>query len=115
MTRRITHKGIKFGATAAYLILVGVLSYFSVPCLFKTFFGIPCPGCGMTRAYLSLLHLDFAAAFSFHPMFWSVPILYLYILYDGRLFKNKRLNTGVLLAIGLGFLASYIRALVLFI
>lgn len=114
MTRRITHKGIKFGATVAFFLGLGILHHFSVPCIFQTLFSIPCPGCGMTRAYLSLLHLDFAAAFSFHPMFWSVPILYLYVLYDGKLFLNKRLNMGVLIAIGVGFLLSYIRTLVLY-
>lgn len=113
MTRKITHKGIKFGATAAYLLFVAGLSYFRVPCVFQTLWGIPCFGCGMTRAYKSLLHLDFAAAFSYHPMFWAVPILYLYVLYDGKLFSNKKWNVGVLIAIGIGFLLSYIRALLL--
>lgn len=113
MTRKITHKGIKFGVTAVYLLFVAVLAYFHVPCMFKTLFGIPCFGCGMTRAYLSLLHLDLAAAFSYHPMFWSVPILYLYVLYDGKLFQNRKWNLGVLIAIGVGFLLSYIRALLL--
>ena len=110
-TRTITHKGVKGLATVGYLLLVAVLYHYHVPCLFKACFGFPCMGCGMTRAYMALLHGDFAAAFAFHPMFWAVPILYLYILYDGKLFFNKRLNLGLLLALGAGFLCTYIHTL----
>ncbi len=38
-------------------------------CLFKNFTGIPCPGCGMTRAFFSLAKLDFSTAFYYHPLF----------------------------------------------
>jgi hypothetical protein len=34
--------------------------------------GVPCPGCGLTRATLALLHGDLATALRFHPL---VPIL----------------------------------------
>lgn len=36
------------------------------PVLFLT--GIPCPGCGMTRALSALLAFDFPASFYWHPM-----------------------------------------------
>jgi hypothetical protein len=31
-------------------------------------FGIPCPGCGLTRATLALLHGDVRGALHFHPL-----------------------------------------------
>jgi hypothetical protein len=31
-------------------------------------FGIPCPGCGLTRATLALLHGDVRSALRFHPL-----------------------------------------------
>ena len=34
--------------------------------------GIPCPGCGLTRATVAMLHGDFGAALRFHPL---APIL----------------------------------------
>jgi hypothetical protein len=37
-------------------------------CLFKTFTGIPCPGCGLTRSFVSLCHLDFYSSFFHHPL-----------------------------------------------
>ena len=43
-------------------------------CLFRFLFGIPCPACGMTRAYISLFRGDIEDAFWYHPLFW-VPVL----------------------------------------
>lgn len=36
-------------------------------CPFYALSGIPCAGCGMTRAFFALLHLDLASAFHWHP------------------------------------------------
>lgn len=43
---------------------------FSLPplCLFRRFFGIDCPGCGLTRCFVSAAHGDFSAALQFHPV-----------------------------------------------
>lgn len=48
--------------------------YLGSGCLFKALFGIACPACGMTRAYTSLLRLDFSAAFYYNPAWWTPPI-----------------------------------------
>ena len=48
--------------------------YFVYNCPFKYFFGICCPGCGMTRATLSLFKLDFQQAFYYHPAVFVLPI-----------------------------------------
>jgi hypothetical protein len=39
-------------------------------------FGIPCPGCGLTRATLALLHGDVHAALHFHPLVWLMTPLF---------------------------------------
>lgn len=78
------------------------------PCLAKYCLGIPCPGCGMTHAVMALLRLDIVAAFGYHPMVWSLPVLALYILQNGRIFFDKRLDLGVLIGIMLGFLCNYV-------
>ena len=36
-------------------------------CLFRALSGLPCPGCGLTRALSSLVQGHPAAAFSYHP------------------------------------------------
>jgi hypothetical protein len=42
--------------------------------------GIPCPGCGLTRATLALLHGDLAAALRFHPLVFVLAPIYLGLL-----------------------------------
>jgi len=37
-------------------------------CLFKTFFGFECPGCGLTRAAWLLIHLEFSGAFAMNKL-----------------------------------------------
>lgn len=44
-------------------------------CLILALTGIPCPGCGMTRAYLAFFHMDFERAFLYHPLFPSFIVL----------------------------------------
>ena len=90
--KRISYPLIKLTATAGAAVIIALCHIFEIPCLILSTFNVPCISCGLTRACLSALRLDFSAAFSFHPMFWSVPILYLYIIFDAKLFKNKILN-----------------------
>ena len=37
-------------------------------CPFRLLTGLPCPGCGLTRSLVSLLHGDLTAAVYFHPL-----------------------------------------------
>lgn len=36
-------------------------------CLFRRTLGLPCPGCGLTRAFAALAKGDFAASWHLHP------------------------------------------------
>jgi hypothetical protein len=71
-------------------------------CLFRALFHIECPFCGMTRAHLAALRLDFAAAFGYHPLFFlGVPFLFLIshdMLFKGRLQKPYEITVILLLA-----------------
>lgn len=90
------------------IVILAVFKIFDIPCIFNLIFKIPCPSCGMTRAYINLLHLDFIGAFRMHPMFWSVPVLFVYYFADWKLLKIKWLDYGVLILIGAGFLMNWI-------
>ncbi len=66
----------KFIAPAIIIILFyALLHIIGVGCPIKFISGISCPGCGMTRAAFSLLQLNFAAAFYYHPLFPLVFIM----------------------------------------
>ncbi|MBQ9965171.1 MAG: DUF2752 domain-containing protein [Clostridia bacterium] len=102
----------KLFISAIILIFASVLYIFEIPCIFLSITGVHCIGCGMTRALLNAIKLDFAAAFSHHIMFFSIPFLYAAFLLDGKLFKSKTANIIFYFLIGLGFLANWILGFV---
>jgi hypothetical protein len=65
------------------LVVVGIIAtgsafaFFGPPlCPTALFFGIPCPGCGLTRATLALLRGDVASALHFHPLVFVLAPLF---------------------------------------
>lgn len=64
------------------LVFYTFLSLFNAGCPIKYFTGISSPGCGMTRAVLAALRLDFKAAFYYHPLFLLTPFMYFLFLFD---------------------------------
>lgn len=45
-------------------------------CTIRSITGLPCPGCGLTRALLLFLRGDLAGAWVMHPLFWlAIPVL----------------------------------------
>lgn len=50
-----------------YLIWIR-LTGIGLPCFYLKTTGYLCPGCGATRMFTALSKLDFAAAFSYHPV-----------------------------------------------
>ncbi|MCF0137142.1 MAG: DUF2752 domain-containing protein [Oscillospiraceae bacterium] len=49
----------------AYALLCRALG-FGIPCVFHLVTGLQCPGCGVSRMFISLLSLDFAAALRYN-------------------------------------------------
>lgn len=106
--KRIKNIKEKIIITAVILIFVAVLYALRAPCPIYYFTKIECFGCGMTRALVAALKFQFAIAFSYHAMFWSVPILYLAFLLDGKIFKKRWLNITLFALIGIGFIVNKI-------
>lgn len=63
---------------AYVLTILGVLYAFfhfsGIGCPIRFLTGVSCPGCGMTRACISVLFLDFKSAFYYHPLFLILPV-----------------------------------------
>ncbi len=64
-----------------------VIELAGVTCPIRWLTGISCAGCGMSRAWLSLLRLDLSAAFAYHPLFWLPIPAALVLLFRQRLPK----------------------------
>ena len=61
-----------------------------IPCLWKTIFGIQCPGCGLTTALISLMELDYKKALESNWLIYLfVPFGVYYITKDYIKFKRK--------------------------
>ena len=56
-------------ALGAIILFYALLELLGVTCPIKFLTGISCPGCGMSRAWLAALRLDWRVAFAFHPLF----------------------------------------------
>lgn len=59
-------------------------------CIFKVYVGLPCPGCGMTRSFLSLAQGHLHEAFYWHPL-WPLVFIgpALYLILDQRVGAAK--------------------------
>lgn len=95
--------GLVFGLSLYMLIAI----IFNLPCPIKFITGISCPGCGMTRAVISLCKLDFDSAWHYHPLvFLLIPIaITIYILSVKKLIKARKV---FLICVAVLFLAVYL-------
>ncbi len=58
-------------------------------CFISSTIGFPCPGCGLSRAYLSFVHGDLIFAFHYHPLFFLPPLLLAVVLFKKYSFFKK--------------------------
>ncbi len=69
------------------LILIGyyflnTIFHLKVVCLFNFFTGYLCPGCGITRYFIAMLHGDLVSAFYYNQFVFIVfPLFLIYMIY----------------------------------
>lgn len=59
-----------------YLKVWVPMTHLTIPCPLHAMTGWYCPGCGITRAVLSVLNLDFVQAFRFNPLVFALIPMY---------------------------------------
>lgn len=92
-----------FIITMFYLVLEWGFGI-TCPILFLT--GISCAGCGMSRAWLCVFHMDIDGAFQYHPLFWMLPVGLVFFLFWDKI--PTRLKNILLISACVLFLAVYI-------
>ena len=101
----------KLIAVSIFAAVVAVMYILKTPCVFERLLGVQCSSCGMTRAWLSVLRLDFVGAFEYHSLFWTVPVIALFFWVDGKLFRWNWLNYTIMIGIAALYLARWLLIL----
>lgn len=93
MKRLINILLLIFGISFIWIVTSGIINVY---CLFKSLFGIRCPGCGLTRSFRSILSLDFYSAFNYNilgiPLFIVGIIVLISMIIDIIRNDNKTIN-----------------------
>lgn len=72
----------------------GLGTRWHIPCLFKSAFGISCPGCGITRAIAALFRGDLEAAWQYNPqLFLIIPLLFATLVCQWRKIYHQIIHT----------------------
>ena len=101
------------GLIYAALYLMGI----QIPCLFHLLTGLYCPGCGISRMFISILHLDFLNALRYNSMVMFLSPFLLVLLFQvlfsyvktGSKKLSKRQTVAVWIMAGLLLLFGILR------
>lgn len=83
---------VVLGNVAGVSINASSVQFLPELCLFQRIWGIQCPGCGMTRAFLSLANFEWIQAWQYNP--FSYFLMGLTIYYNG--FIPGKMEGGIL-------------------
>lgn len=93
-----------------YLKVVIPVFHLSVPCIFREITHLNCPGCGITRACLALLDLDFYQAFRYNMLvFVLAPFYLLYLFLESKGYRRSSsmlVNSMVVVTVLFGILRN---------
>ena len=84
--KRKLHRRIEvITSVAAVVVLYVILESLGVTCPIKYITGISCAGCGMSRAWIALLHFNIHDAFMYHPLFFLPPLVLIIMLLKSKI------------------------------
>ena len=100
--RAFVRKIPMFLTVAAVVVVMGL----TTGCPIKFLSGVPCPGCGMTRAVGALLRFDIKSAVHYHPLVLILPLFGAYIVVSDII--PPRVSNAIIVTFGALFLGVYI-------
>ena len=94
----------KFFIMLVAVMAAGVIYYlmtqagFSIPCYIHEITGLYCPGCGITRMFIRLIHLDFYGAFRSNPVVFAISPVLVVLLFKQQysIIRYGKVNQGKL-------------------
>lgn len=90
-------KNIKWALLAILLYYILTRILFREFCPMRIITGLPCPGCGATRAGLYVLTFRFKEAWQMNPTIFLWILYILYFLWQRYIGKNRRKLSNILL------------------
>ena len=102
-------------ATVVLITVAALLLLDIYKCPLDYIVGLPCPMCGMTRAFLAALSGDFAGAFYYHPLWIIIIIGVVFIfLYEIRVIRvPKNAFTVICIILGILLVLCYVYRLII--
>ena len=109
--KRKSHRRIEvITSVAVVVVLYVILESFGVTCPIKYITGISCAGCGMSRAWIALLHFNIHDAFMYHPLFFLPPVVVIVMLLKSKI--NIKIYKIIIFTIIIMFAIVYICRLI---
>ena len=97
-------------AATAVVVLYTAMESIGITCPIKFITGISCAGCGMSRAWISLLHFNIHDAFMYHPLFFLPPVVVIAMLFKSKI--NIKIYKIIIFTIIIMFAIVYICRLI---
>ena len=97
-------------AVTAVVVLYTAMESIGITCPIKFITGISCAGCGMSRAWISLLHFNIHDAFMYHPLFFLPPVVVIVMLLKSKI--NIKIYKIIIFTIIIMFAIVYIFRLI---
>ena len=100
--------------TVTFLNFIGWLEQRELPCLFKKYFHIDCPGCGFQRGIIALLRGSIKESFLLFPTTFALMLFFgcLFINSNHKFINDKNLLNGGLIFIFSVFISSYLYKII---
>lgn len=99
------------------MLWIGLSFVTGTICWFQATIGLPCPGCGSTRAALALFQGHFAEAFFWHPLIIVSLVLLPYLVIRKVFLRRKpmrSIETKILIGVGIGYMIVFVVRMILF-
>lgn len=99
---------------AVYALLA--TSLWGHACPIDLIFGVPCPGCGLTRAVMLVFRGDFVGAFSMHPLVFTLPVIgaLLIAAFFSERFSRSKIFSAFCIFFSALFIGVYVYRMIAF-